>query len=717
MKTKILILICINLIIALVIGCSISGDGPDDQELGDMNGTKSVRGKITDGTEIELPDKTNPLFKDRNTSDPVAYVDFDWVEGKYVLLLATSSDLGSSQNPIPSNHNTYPMNATYLYATADLYGRKPFETWWAYGGDDGVVQENDYGWNTDDAKHLWAPELSTYDDYIIYASAYDEPAGIQRIGISYRNDDYPYGDPYGEFEEQAVYFDIKDGSGGTPPNDGFAYDPGVFYDSINQGRYMVYCSDYYSNGRLHLVEMTSDTAGEYLGQIYMNDASGHIDNNTYMEGADIYAFNHSGSELIDTMYYLVFAAKVKDGEQEYIGYCTATPEEFKSDPVGSWHFQGWIMKQVTPYTNGNETFTNQACIAYFEERYYLFYHIYNEFAPGKGRQVCMQQIWLDEDGLIQGVRKGNNPDNSSGYGHSEIWTTNEPYMLIGDRAYGENNRVNLEMYINNSNDDVLTYSPTPALENFKTRYYFNVENNKTPVLTDINTPHCSASLEQVSGSLWAVVLDFNGFTLEPGHAVPEAGDPIAFELKYSDGSFFDKSNDFSQPGTEGFGNSTNIGFFDSNNEIVAGNIPEEGTYSNNLRSPWWGGQMLTATNLDHPDGGIVVKMQDVHQEWNTQDWIIEPVEGTDRVRIYNVGKDQYLTIKNENERSAVVCQPLNTSWSSQEWYIEEVPGEDTVRFKNAYGGHYLTVQNTGDWQDLWCQSLHTDWISQKWIIE
>ena len=234
-------------------------------------------------------------------------------------------------------------------------------------------------------------------------------------------------------------------------------------------------------------------------------------------------------------------------------------------------------------------------------------------------------------------------------------------------------------------------------------------------MDDYYTPDFSPSMVQVNGDLWAVELAYTGPALEPGETIP-SGDGLKFGVQYTDWSDFDKSNDFSQPYGNGYSMTDNIAIYNSNNELVIGTEPEQGTYAISIRSPW-GGQMLTATDKTIPEGGIMVMSQNENQSWNTQDWIIQPIDGTNRVRILNAGNGQYLTVKDPNEEAKVVCQPLDTTWSSQEWTIQPVPGENTVRLKNAYGGRYLTVENSGDWQKIKSQYLRSGWISQKWIIE
>ena len=692
---------------------------------------------------IPFATTVNPVFSlsNRNTGDPSAYVFFDYHIENEVCVVVTSSDL--TVDPRSNDKNVYPMDTTYGYATATFRHNvdyNAFTDWWDLNGSNGsapLLKETNYSsWADQQAKHLWAPDLiGAFIDgktkFILFVSALESgtyPNNRQRIGVSFR--DY---DPYGPFTAASTWFDIR---GTNVPNNGFAYDPGVF-QTLDEKYYMTYCDDYWwpdgdshqPDGRIHITTVDKDVAGkedfmggDYIGQIMMHGPlidQGQIDENTYLEGPDVVLMDYNGNDDGGELYYLIFAAKKYDNEQEWIGYCTATPVDFETSKTDCWEFRGWVMKQI------DNTWTNHASLVEMHPmlnsapRYYLFYHISKDGGiENRDRQACCQEIFLDaEDGAILGASINTNQDAANaalGYNTNIAIGGGErlelsPPALSRDFAPSENNRTKVQMYVKNS-----TYE---TMSNFKVRYYFNVENGKTPWVDDYDTPDCTPYVEHIEGSLWAVVLDYSSKTLEP----LEIADDVAFGLQYQDWSYFDKSNDFSQPTSNGFTITNKIAIFNSSDELIYGNVPESGTWSNNIRSPW-GGKMLTASNEVYEDG-FLIKCQDKHQDWNTQDWVIKPIEGTNRVRIYNSGKRQYLTVKNDGEDARVVSQYLHTNemgepdWSSQEWTIEKISGSNEVRFKNAYGGRYLTVEHNGDWADLWSKNLKPLWPSQKWVIE
>lgn len=93
----------------------------------------------------------------------------------------------------------------------------------------------------------------------------------------------------------------------------------------------------------------------------------------------------------------------------------------------------------------------------------------------------------------------------------DLITTVIPPMLdlkayILDEGYYENNISKPRFYLHNQ-------SGSASLSDFVVKYYFTVENGKTPVVEDYWTPNCSVSLQQISGDSWCAVFDFTGYTL------------------------------------------------------------------------------------------------------------------------------------------------------------------------------------------------------------
>ena len=162
----------------------------------------------------------------------------------------------------------------------------------------------------------------------------------------------------------------------------------------------------------------------------------------------------------------------------------------------------------------------------------------------------------------------------------------------------------------------------------------------------------------------------------------------------------------------------NYNIIDPGNQIrpFSLQIPGEGLNYGvvNFKSSW-SGKVLTATaNQNDAD----IKAQPNNDSWTSQDWEIEPIEGSNNVRLKNKWAGKYLNVQNQNENAKVVCYELHEDWLSMQWSMEPVAGNsEQVRLKNAWSGKYLTVETNGDYANIWAQSLNTSWPSQKWIVE
>lgn len=162
----------------------------------------------------------------------------------------------------------------------------------------------------------------------------------------------------------------------------------------------------------------------------------------------------------------------------------------------------------------------------------------------------------------------------------------------------------------------------------------------------------------------------------------------------------------------------NYNIIDPGNQIRAFHFEIPGEDLNygvvNLKSSWTG-KVLTATaNQNDAD----IKAQPNNDSWTSQDWEIEPVEGSNNIRLKNKWTGKYINAQNQNENAKVVCYELHEDWLSMQWIMEPVSGNTgQVRLKNAWSGKYLTVESNGDYANIWAQSLNTSWPSQKWILE
>lgn len=630
----------------------------------------------------------------RNSSDPTTITIWNDTEKKHELFLYTSCDL-----PAKSKDNQkiiYPMNTTYCYSTFDMIN-------WTDRG--AVITENSFSWGEPNAYSLWAPEIEynelnkTYYLYVPLMQKLSDTGNVKklRIGVATSSS------PAGPFTALPDYFQIN---GSNVPNGGFAYDPGTFYD-LSWGRYyMTYCDNNHPNGRLHIADMgykfdnPDMTSADYIGQITFRSDSTVTppSSSTYMEGPDIYPFWDKWAGGWN--YYLIFAAKVNDGEPEYIGYAMATPEEFHANPAGCWNFKGWIFKDV-----GHGDWTNHACFAdYIPEgamKKYIFYHVGNKIGEDTNRRVCVEEFeFVHEIGGDNGSILGVTADSSLGHTDGGPWDNTASFSMMRDEATGRDKNIKSKVRM------LLKNPSANAWSNFKAKYYFTTENGKTPVLNDWSSPNSTLSLLNLGSDQWAVVLDYNGYALNPGESIPEDSEDF-FGLKYSDNSSFNKSNDFSQPEGNFFSLKDTISVFDGNNQYIYGTTPFK-----KVKSQYSSKLMTVISNAEEAN----IVCQDENPSWNSQDWIVEKVANNNNVRLKNLYSGKYLTVKSTAENAQVVCQSLNTGWASQEWKMIDA-GNGDMRFENAWStGKYLTVVSQTEGASILCKTLNPGWSSQRWLV-
>ena len=680
----------IPLIAVSILGCPLAIQRGDNeaQTLVDANGLPItvLKKDYNDGTGYTVT--KNPLFEQRNSSDPALYVTHQMDVEKDVLMMVTSCDLNTANNP----GGTYPMDKTYLYVTSTQ--EDPMLKWYDHGA---ILQESDLPW-ADNLDCVWAPDLdwdSNSNKFYLYVPA--KTGSVQKIGIATANKTGT--GLYDTFTALPEPFNIK----GSPPNGGFSYDPGVFYDNWHGKWYMSYCDGNYDSGRINIVEMDSMTSGNYIGRITFQNDPGvqNPASNMYMEGPDICILrNESNTE---SYYYLQFAAKANSSETEYIGYAIATAAEFDTDPAGCWHFKGWIMKK----TQNNE-WTNHADLVEYGGRHFIFYHAV--FDPNnKFRQVCCEQIIINDDGTIDGVTP---PPSGQPTGGTSLQQSSGPFRSLGGGSappsrYIVYNDENINAG-NNAKVKISLKNTTEApLSNFKAFYFFTVENGKTPQVDDFSTPNANVFLKHIGAKNWAVVLNYAGKTLNPGETVSDD----TFVLRYTDWSAFDKSNDFSQPGGSYQTSTFQLGLYNANYELVGGAIPPDVTETSFLKNQY-AGKLLTVTgNTDNAN----VVCQGLNTDWTSQDWVPEKVSGN-IIRMKNLWSGKYLAVTGSNDCAGVACQNLIPQWDSQKWAVEPA-GNGSVRLKNVWSGKYLTVTGTNEYASVLAQNLNTGWTSQQWWFQ
>lgn len=439
----------------------------------------------------------------RNSADPTVGVTQRVSDMTKTLWLFTACDLQASNCP----GILYPANRTYCYKTEDLVN------WIDCGA---VLTEEMFdGW-ADVEQQLWAPNYKCCNidgttTFMLYVPGVD-PNGIRRIGIASTTLS-----PDNEYIARSIFFQ---GIGTQSDTFGFAYDPGIFSDTGSDADgdwYMSYCTGPYPVGRIAIVRMTDMYSAYDDRRVQMHHTDGTpVSSEWYMEGPEIHKYYIN--DQLGTIYYLIFALKKDDGLNEYIAYAMATEEEFHDDPWTCWEYQGIIM-------NPNDySWTNHAAMVNFKDHMLFFYH--KSLISGEestNARVCVAEFKFNQI-------NGNIPILSQ----SQPWPGRIDYPMVNmhDETFFQSNMAQPSIYIENTG--------TYTLANFKAKYYFTVENNKTPVLVDYSTPNCAVFLEHINDTQWAVVLDYAGKTLELGERIPEGSGGDTFRIRYLDWSYFNK---------------------------------------------------------------------------------------------------------------------------------------------------------------------------------
>ncbi len=663
---------------------------------------------ISDGSTVTATQ--NPfLYNLRNSSDPAAV----WAptpQGNKVLMV-TSCDLKTAV-PDSATGNYYPMDKTYLYAMDPLNTGN--DTWYDFGD---ILQESDIPWADDSQNHLWAPDIDFKgSDYYVFVPARVGSTSKQRIAVFTRN-----ADPFGPFN----YSDSLHINGFPGDSDPFAYDPGVFHDFPGTAAgdyYLVYCDNEYPSGRIRIAQFTNDglTQANYLGQIQIN---GLPSGGYYMEGPDLLMVHGTGDRQAPYV-ILQFAAKVDGGQQEYIGYAYKTRNNFHADPVNGWDFGGWIQKQIDPSPGSNPSsetaeWTNHATIVPVElpdgiiRHYFMYQYSEGDVNPGDGqmRQVSMREITFNSGLTIQGT----GPTSAFSLDHDSYPFDYIKYSgQIVDAAFDSSTSSIPKFYINNP--------LTSSINNWEFLYYFKTENGKTPVLENLNAPGFTSRLRNFGGNVWAAELRNTG-TLAGRRQqpywgqIPSGGEGYEFKLRYTDNSNFNKHDDYSV-GKKGYVNTDRLPVFTSSGKMFGASPKLK------LTSAWtsYSGRTLTASTETIDGNHIVVGMPS--EAWNTQEWEIEPIPGSDYVRIKDTAWNLFLNVSTQSERERVTLYDLVPGWWSQQWKIIPINSTE-VRIQNRWTEKYLTRGDPTDEPDhdrddyisVWSQTLENGWASQKWLVQ
>ena len=716
-------------------------------------GLSTAQQAVTGGSPFEVT--TNPIItydRAHYSSDPSVIVLDGFQRNSEaspepLLALLTSTDLVDLP---PEN---FPMDGTRLYATFGddngVFGDDNLKTTWFEYGDgkrpEPVVQESDFNnWALEGSNALFAPDIQFVpntgegqNSLFIYDPDVDQ-GGIKRIGIAEATS--PGGltlfDHFVAMNDVPNdYFKILPGAAslgnnGLPPNDGYAFDPGVVFasdtvqvppetaPSLHEGFFMAYADGIKSDDDGHLIghnlsmvriNAPDMAAGTYLGKIGFSTYQNYGGLNAYMEGPDVHVMSTpSGSKH----YYLVFAAQVEElpTDTSYIGYATCTPEEFWRAPTNCWKFKGWLFRNH--HTGRN----NQVSLVQFKEHYYVFFHrVTPELntptaqAISRSREVCVKEIELiddagqDDDGEIRGVKPApmqnlvardfttlDGLTRGMTKGIIQFRDESMPDTIVVNRATTEATAYNVTT--NPATIRLASLRNTTGASSFKLNYFVDIEpgSNLVPQLTaqtDMNLKLGTPPLRHIGGRTWAVVLDY----VPTGPVSANIGGLLTLRYDVAAAPFV-RSNDFSQPVGNYYTWTSRVALMSTDNQLLAGEVPE-----------------------------IVVP-----RRFKTS------VADAD-------GKFTYLTVSLNEENAGINNQYLKTGsaadQATQQWIVEsarnfpylesEADKQNAFRLRSVSAGFYMTANDVTQIAQpsrplyffLLSQSARPNWHSQVWIKE
>lgn len=294
----------------------------------------------------------NPLFTDRYTADPAAFVH------GCTFYVACGHDEGSTG---------FVMRDWYLLSSTDLV------TWTDNGGP--ALSLDDFAWADANA---WAGHVTPRNGRFYWYVPINQRGGAMTIGVAVADS------PTGPYEDAIGAPLVSDpiemenwgftDAGQTP----YTIDPAVFVD--DDGQAYLYYGGFWRlvGGRLgdDMISLEGD-----LAELRINGAP---ERGNYWEAP--YVIKRDGT------YTLIYAA----GENPAtIDYATAT------DPLGPFSYRGRILGQL-PNVAGQDAATNHAGVAEFLGDWYLVYHV-SDGPNGGGtyrREVAIERFEFAGDGSI-----------------------------------------------------------------------------------------------------------------------------------------------------------------------------------------------------------------------------------------------------------------------------------------------------------------------------
>lgn len=627
-------------LMAFAFGC---GSGERDKR-----GLGIFRQDVTTGNPFSVT--TNPIVthdRAHYSSDPAIVVLDGYQQNpsdtpRSVLVMATSTDL------VDLPPNNFPMDGTRLYATFGNVLSVPNEsplasTWYEYGPNPGstapgpVIDESDFdNWAKDGANQMFAPDIQDVPQsegpptLFLYIPDVDN-GNTKRIGVA--TAESPGGVTlYDEFiprnQDPNDFFKILPGNpllanNGLPPNNGFAFDPGVFHAQdmlgtpprLNDGYFMAYGDGiansegtlFHKNLSMVQIDAPDMMTGTYLGKIGFSTYQSYSGLDKFMEGPDVHPLTvrPNNSANPGKYYYLVFVSQVEEREDlvnpentdtSYIGYAMCTPAAFWASPTNCWQFKGWLFRNQ--HTGRN----NHINLATFNGRHYVFFHrvppVLNTAvgqAISRSREVCVKEIELinnpgqADDGEIRGVKPAANQNIArdfttldgltkglgKGFIHFRDESTVPPRTPFNPAMPFVAARIRLSG-LNPNAVEGLT-----AETGFRLFYYVDIEpgSNLIPSLseqTDSNLRLAMPPLKHIGMRTWAVVLEYTFPTSGPINTNVGGLLTLTYDAATSTTNplFFNRANDFSQPVDVYHSWTTRVGLMSLNDRLIAGETPE-----------------------------------------------------------------------------------------------------------------------------------------------
>ncbi len=133
-----------------------------------------------------------------------------------------------------------------------------------------------------------------------------------------------------------------------------------------------------------------------------------------------------------------------------------------------------------------------------------------------------------------------------------------------DEGYAEQNIIKPRIYLQNIGKETIA--------NFDLYYYFTAEAGKIPVVDAYYTPGCTTTLLDLKNGNYCVRYRFVGINLKPGQYYPDQlGNVVG--IHYTDWSKLNKTDDYSNPGSESWNETSRIQSYFWNDETEMNELP------------------------------------------------------------------------------------------------------------------------------------------------